>query len=154
MVSVQPASRDLQRSSPSELPTHSSTRQLMHIIGKKFTFAASHQLWRDDWDVNKNREIFGKCSRLHGHNYYVEIEVRGIVDKMDGMVINYYDLGRVINKLDHRHLNEIMDMLPTAENLSTYVAMAVENEARGRAEVVRVLIKETESSFAVYSPLL
>ena len=124
----------------------------MQVIGKKFTFAASHQLWRDDWDVNKNREVFGKCSRLHGHNYYVEIEVTGEVDIVDGMIMNYYAIGNVITKLDHRHLNEMMELLPTAENLSVYIAQQVENEAHGRAQVLRVMVKETDSSFAVYHP--
>jgi len=124
------------------------------IIGKKFTFAASHQLWRQDWLEAKNREVFGRCSRLHGHNYYVEIELEGKVQDEDGMVLNYYELGDIIKVLDHRHLNDILPTLPTAENLSLFIGSLVDKKIAEKdntdARCLRVLVKETDSSFAVY----
>jgi 6-pyruvoyltetrahydropterin/6-carboxytetrahydropterin synthase len=124
------------------------------IIGKKFTFAASHQLWRQDWLEAKNREVFGRCSRLHGHNYYVEIELEGKVQEDDGMVLNYYELGDIIKVLDHRHLNDILPTLPTAENLSLFIGNLVDKKIAEKgntdARCLRVLVKETDSSFAVY----
>lgn len=70
---------------------------------KRFTFSAGHVL--------PNHK--GKCSRLHGHNYVVEVAVAGDVvakegDSSEGMVLDFGDLtkaiGEVIGDWDHRFL--------------------------------------------------
>lgn len=70
----------------------------------------------------------GKCSRLHGHNWKVEVTVVGeILDKL-GMLIDFRELKRevngVIETLDHYYLNEtepFKDVNPTAENIAKYI---------------------------------
>ena len=69
----------------------------------------------------ENEKLFGKCFNLHGHNYKLEVSVSGDI-KDDGMVINFKRLKEIINKnvtnyYDHQFINELMDRIPTAENM-------------------------------------
>lgn len=70
----------------------------------------------------------GKCSRLHGHNWKVEVQVTGSELNELGMLIDFHDLkaevNKVINTLDHFYINEIhpfTEKNPTAENLAKYI---------------------------------
>lgn len=67
----------------------------------------------------------GKCKNLHGHNYVIEVGIKGQVSDVTGMVKDFYevknDLTTVIDgPCDHKNLNDVYpDMLTTAENLAT-----------------------------------
>lgn len=74
------------------------------------------------------REYPGKCSRLHGHNWRVEVAVVGEKLNKLGMLIDFHDIKaevkQVIDTLDHRCLNEIemfTNSNPTAENIAKYI---------------------------------
>ena len=80
-------------------------------------------------DAAWNRRTYDKCDnpRGHGHNYVLQVSVRGPIDPETGMVIDLKRLKdiireRVIDRVDHRNLNEDVDFLrgviPTAENLA------------------------------------
>ncbi|TSC65454.1 MAG: 6-pyruvoyl tetrahydrobiopterin synthase [Candidatus Berkelbacteria bacterium Gr01-1014_85] len=85
-------------------------------VTKLFTFEAAHQLP----DHN------GKCARLHGHSYKLEVTVSGPLQNIgssDGMVIDFADLSKIVNEQiidqwDHRFLNDILPFRTTAENLA------------------------------------
>jgi 6-pyruvoyltetrahydropterin/6-carboxytetrahydropterin synthase len=77
-------------------------------VTRCFEFEAAHRL---PWHA-------GKCSRAHGHSYRLEVTVEGRVGEQ-GVVIDFADLSAavhrdVIERLDHRDLNELMPN-PTAE---------------------------------------
>ena len=61
---------------------------------------------------------------MHGHNYIVEIEVRGEVSPMFGWIVDFSFIDNtikpLIEQLDHRHLNDIIDN-PTAENIAQWI---------------------------------
>jgi 6-pyruvoyltetrahydropterin/6-carboxytetrahydropterin synthase len=90
-------------------------------ITKLFRFSASHQL------PNHN----GLCKRTHGHSYLLEVTVGGKPKTKHkkapdhGMIMDFGKLkrtveDRIINQLDHRHLNEIIPQ-PTAENIVLWI---------------------------------
>jgi len=94
----------------------------MLSITKLFRFSASHQLY------NHN----GKCHRLHGHSYLLEITIEGRRKINDtrapdyGMIMDFGKLKKIVNdhvidKLDHSHLNDFV-FTPTAENLTFWIA--------------------------------
>ncbi len=92
-----------------------------------FRFEASHVLARQDWSAARNEEVFGACARLHGHSYFLRVVLRGPVDPGTGMVVNFNDVKaavreQVIAKLDHRHLNDVVPGIATAENILYWVA--------------------------------
>jgi len=98
------------------------------LLTKRIEFAAAHRYIKAEWDEAKNRAVFGLCYNppAHGHNYMVEVTVLGEVDPKTGMVVNLFDLKRillnVLEEFDHKNLN--LDMpyfegrIPTSENLA------------------------------------
>ena len=72
----------------------------------------------------------GKCARLHGHTYQVEMVVEGNVAE-DGFVIDFYKLknilAAVLQDLDHNYLNEILPN-PTAETIAQWISERLKKE--------------------------
>ena len=72
----------------------------------------------------------GKCARMHGHTYQVEMVVEGDVGP-DGFVMDFYELkkilGAALQELDHRCLNDILPN-PTAENIAQWIAERLKKE--------------------------
>jgi len=98
------------------------------LLTKRIEFAAAHRYIRTEWDEAKNRAVFGHCYNppAHGHNYLLEVTVAGEIDPKTGMVVNLFDLKRVlldmIEEFDHKNLNLDMpyfkDRIPTSENFA------------------------------------
>ncbi len=95
-------------------------------------FSAAHTLWRPDWDEARNRAVFGAAASSlgHGHNYELEVTIRGEVDAETGMVIDLKELNEIMRaeieaRFDHRNLNEDTEYFrstpPTAENLARVI---------------------------------
>src|SRR5437016_1755230 len=89
----------------------------MYLIGKEFHFSASHRLDHLPEDH--------PCFRLHGHNYIVEITLTADELNTDGFVLDYHALApfkRIIDdELDHRHLNDILPGVTSAECLAKWL---------------------------------
>uniref|UniRef100_A0A8C6VX68 6-pyruvoyl tetrahydrobiopterin synthase n=1 Tax=Nothobranchius furzeri TaxID=105023 RepID=A0A8C6VX68_NOTFU len=80
----------------------------------------------------ENKQVYGKCNNPngHGHNYKVEVTVRGKIDPITGMVMNLTELKRCIEEviiipLDHKNLDKdvpyFADVISTTENLAVYI---------------------------------
>jgi 6-pyruvoyltetrahydropterin/6-carboxytetrahydropterin synthase len=108
------------------------------LLTKRIEFAAAHRYIKADWDEAKNRAVFGLCYNppAHGHNYLVEVTVLGEVDPKTGMVVNLFDLKRillhVLEEFDHKNLNLDMpyfeDRIPTSENLARVLWTKLDNQ--------------------------
>lgn len=101
-------------------------------VCRRTTFNAAHRLFNPDWSDEKNREVFGKCSKpnYHGHNYVLETWVEGDVNPETGYVVDLKVLKEIINneiseRFDHRNLNldcpEFANLKPSAENISIVI---------------------------------
>lgn len=98
------------------------------LLTKRIEFAAAHRYIRPEWDEDKNRTVFGRCYNppAHGHNYLLEVAVFGEIDPKTGMVVNLFDLKRVLlavlEEFDHKNLNLDMpyfeNRIPTSENFA------------------------------------
>ena len=103
-----------------------SSSMARSTLTKRIEFSASHRYFKEEWDEERNRRVFGPCYQEHGHNYLLEVTLGGRVDPVTGMIINLYDLKHIVTdvlaEFDHKHLN--FDMLyferlvPTTENLA------------------------------------
>ena len=106
-------------------------------ITKEFEFDAAHKLGKE--------EIFGNCSRLHGHTYKLFVTV-GTNAMKNGMVMNFTELKQIVNgiiikDLDHHYLNEVSwlkKQFTTCENMVTNIWERLEPELK---EVDIVLVK-------------
>lgn len=97
-------------------------------LSRRYRFSASHRLHSDAYDADRNREVFGKCNNPygHGHNYIVQVTLRGPVDPVTGMVCNLGDLDafaqtQLLDRFDHTNLNMLdcfTNSVSTTENLS------------------------------------
>ncbi|XP_056153369.1 6-pyruvoyl tetrahydrobiopterin synthase isoform X2 [Lampris incognitus] len=96
------------------------------------SFSACHRLHSVKLSDEDNKRTFGKCNNPngHGHNYKVEVTVRGSIDRTTGMVMNLTDLKKCIHEvimipLDHKHLDKdvpyFADVVSTTENLAVYI---------------------------------
>jgi len=130
-------------------------------VTRRYSFSAAHVLARPEWSEEKNRDVYGKCANAagHGHNYELEVTVRGDVDPESGHVVPVERLDavvrrRVLDLLDHRFLNhEVPDFaseVPTAENIARFVWRALKGEL-SPAVLDRVYLRETSNNSVEYS---
>tara|TARA_B110000444_G_C18836186_1_gene596099 strand:- start:2107 stop:2517 length:411 start_codon:yes stop_codon:yes gene_type:complete len=130
-------------------------------VSRKAHFNAAHRLFRPDWDENKNKDIFGKCSNknFHGHNYDLIVSVKGEIDNETGYVIDMKVLKDLIKSevedaFDHKNLNievpEFKKLNPTAEN----IVVIIYNKLRkhiSKSNEVEIVLYETPRNFVKYS---
>ena len=101
-------------------------------LTRRYRFSASHRLHARGLSEAENRELYGKCNNPygHGHDYLLEVGVRGPVEERSGRVADVAALdrlvgGEVIRAFDHRDLNqdvpEFASVVPTTENLALEV---------------------------------
>src|ERR1700759_5395731 len=104
----------------------------MIYLTRKAEFAASHYYHNPAFSPEENLRVFGKCNNPngHGHNYTLELTVKGQVDPNSGFVIDLRELKEILNKevldaFDHRHLNkevpEFAHQIPTTENIAVAI---------------------------------
>lgn len=111
-------------------------------------FAAAHQLTM----------VGSKCENMHGHNWKVEVYVTGDKLGAGGVLIDFGEikthLADVINKLDHKFLNEldyIPDGKPSSENIAYFVATELQTKIDDSAvQVSRVTAWESDDACATY----
>jgi 6-pyruvoyltetrahydropterin/6-carboxytetrahydropterin synthase len=129
-------------------------------VYRKEHFNAAHRLNNPDWDEATNQQVFGKCNNphFHGHNYEIIIKIIGEVDPATGYVIDLKvlsDLTKkyVLNKFDHKNLNEdteeFKDLNPSAEN----IAIVIYNLLRDKIDpkfYMQIRLYETERNFVEY----
>ncbi len=121
-------------------------------LTKIMRFSAAHRLASPRLSAAENRRLYRACSRVHGHNYSLEVTVRGPVD-VDGMVMDLTVLEgamrEVIDLVDHRDLGRavpaLAGMVTTGENLAaTFYRMLDRTLPPGR--LARVAVVETENN--------
>ncbi|MBZ5550442.1 MAG: 6-carboxytetrahydropterin synthase [Acidobacteriia bacterium] len=125
----------------------------MLYLTRKAEFSASHYYHNPDFTPEENARIFGKCNNPngHGHNYTLEVTVKGAVDPRSGFVVDLKQLKDVMNRevldaLDHRFLNkevpEFFRRIPTTENLAIAIWQRLEPKLKA-AQLHRVRVYET-----------
>jgi 6-pyruvoyltetrahydropterin/6-carboxytetrahydropterin synthase len=123
----------------------------MFEVSVEHTFAAGHAL----------RNYKGKCENVHGHNYRIQVTLRGPQLDATGMLADFVELKRVLRAisepLDHVFINDLppFDTLnPTAENMARYFAekMAEELKVTVPVEVAEVKVWETDIQSATWRP--
>ncbi len=112
------------------------------------SFSAAHML----------KAIGGKCEELHGHNFKVEVTVAAHDLNKSGISIDFRNvkewLQEILDKLDHKHLNEFPSFLgenPSSENIALYIYEEMKLKARqAEIKVARVKVWESENAAVTY----
>lgn len=133
----------------------------MVYVTRRFDFSASHRYWRDDWSPAENERIFGKCANPygHGHNYSLDVTIKGSADPITGMVMNVTELKRIVGELleefDHKHLNldtpYFHELVPTTENLVRVLWRLLAPRLPANIALARLRLYEMADLWAEYS---
>jgi len=127
-------------------------------------FSAAHRLARPDLSLEANSEIYGKCARPHGHghNYHLDVTVKGEIDERTGMIADLGALQKaiddyVVEPLDHTFLNKDIsyfeNVVPTAENIAVRICQLLRSPVRELgAELHKIKLTESpNNSCEIYS---
>ncbi len=132
----------------------------MVYLTRKCEFSASHHYHNPALSAEENRRIFGKCNNPngHGHNYTLEVTVKGSVDSKTGFVVDLKELKDIMNRevvdaMDHRYLNkevpEFKELMPTTENIAIAAWKRLEGKLK-LAKLHRIRVYETPDLWADY----
>ncbi len=125
-------------------------------------FNAAHKLWNENWTVEKNKEVFGKCSNehFHGHNYELHVTVKGDPHPDTGFVVNAKTLGdliklKIVEEVDHKNLNIDVEFLKGKFTSAENLAIGIWNELQPDIEKMGVALHcvkliETRSIYVEY----
>jgi 6-pyruvoyltetrahydropterin/6-carboxytetrahydropterin synthase len=129
-------------------------------VTRRLRFNAAHRVHNPALSSEENLSLYGKCNNPHGHghNYTLEVSVRGPIDAVTGYVI---DLGvlrdlveqLVVSQTDHRHFNYDVPYMqgvnPTSENIVVGMWNVLEPHVRP-GKLLRLRLWETENNYVEY----
>lgn len=108
----------------------------MYYIKKKLEVSAAHNLKLD---------YESKCENLHGHNWNIVIYLKSEELDSNGMVMDFIIIKKkIMDRIDHKYLNEVFDFNPTAENIARWVQEELGDKC------YRVEVEESENNLAIY----
>jgi 6-pyruvoyltetrahydropterin/6-carboxytetrahydropterin synthase len=130
-------------------------------VTRRLQFNAAHRVHNPALSDEENDRLFGKCNNpnWHGHNYTLDVSVRGDVDDRTGYVI---DLGvlkkvveeRAVNFIDHKNLNLdvafMRGVIPTSENIIAAIWRELEPFVHP-GKLVRLVLWETPNNYVEYT---
>ena len=129
-------------------------------ITRRLLFNAAHRVHNPALSDAENQALFGKCNNpnWHGHNYTLDVSVKGDVDEKTGYVIDLAKVKaiverEVIAKVDHRNFNLEVDfmqgVIPTTENIVVGI-WRVLAPALAPAKLSRLVLWETPNNYVEY----
>lgn len=124
-------------------------------------FNAAHRLFNPDWSDEKNEQVFGPCGNVnwHGHNYDLNITVKGEIENDTGFLMDVRILSalikeHIIEKVDHHNLNLDVDFMSgkrcSAENLAIGIWNQLESHLPENVSMHCVRLYETPRIFVEY----
>lgn len=130
-------------------------------VTRRLMFNAAHRVHNPELSDAENVRLFGKCNNpnWHGHNYTLDVSVRGPIDARTGYVMDLAALKqlvneRVIDRIDHKNFNLdvpfMQGIIPTSENIIVAVWRELEPAIRPR-RLVRLVLWETPNNYVEYS---
>lgn len=133
----------------------------MVYLTRVYEFCASHRLHEPTLTDAENVALYGKCNNPngHGHNYRVEVTVRGELDERTGMIVDlaYLDAvaaKEIVERFDYTHLNTdvapLRGLVPTSENVVKVLYELLEPHFGQGAALHRVRLYETPKSWFDY----
>jgi 6-pyruvoyltetrahydropterin/6-carboxytetrahydropterin synthase len=129
-------------------------------ITRRLHFSAAHRVHNPELSDDENRRLFGKCNNpnWHGHNYILDVSVKGEMDEKTGYVVDLTSIKEtvqhhVIAKVDHRNLNLevdfLRDIIPTTENFVVAIWRVLE-PALKPARLTKLVLWETVNNYVEY----
>lgn len=126
----------------------------MLYLSRKLSFSAMHSYRIEHWTEEQNEAIFGPCANKngHGHDYTLEVMVKGKLDSQSGIVVNITDIDKVAKsfveeKLNGKYLNKENDFfkenIPTTENVVSYIWDALDGKLEN-CQLHKIRLRESD----------
>lgn len=103
------------------------------------------------------RKYAGKCAKLHGHTWQVELVLRGRRLNQQELLFDFNEAKDLLNKtlsfFDHHYINEIPpfdELSPTAENLAKFIFNQVKRDLPVQLDLVEVRVWESPHAWVSY----
>jgi 6-pyruvoyltetrahydropterin/6-carboxytetrahydropterin synthase len=133
----------------------------MIYISRRVEFCASHRLCNPNFSEQENWETYGRCTNPsgHGHNYVLEVVLRGSIEPKTGMLMDLKALKQliereIIERVDHKNLNVDVDfmegVIPTAENMVVSFWNLLQDKLPPNCELHEMRLWETDNNMAFY----
>lgn len=129
-------------------------------VFRKEHFNAAHRLHNPSWNDAKNREVFGKCNlpHYHGHNYELIVKLTGMPDPDTGYVMDLKLLSdlvkaEVIDRFDHRNLNEDCEEFKNLNPTAEHIAIVIYDLLRPKIDAsldLQIRLYETERNYVEF----
>jgi 6-pyruvoyltetrahydropterin/6-carboxytetrahydropterin synthase len=137
------------------------TKRPIVTVTRAYGFAAAHYYHDDSLSPADNLRVFGKCANRHGHghNYRLEVILRGTPEPRTGMLMDLRELDRIVQAavlepLDHRNLNIEVPFFtehqPTCENLAVWIWRALDGRLPAELEAI-VRVREADDLWAEHA---
>ena len=119
-------------------------------VGRWYRFEAAHRLVSSRLSEEENRRVYGKCANPggHGHNYEILVVLEGEPDPVSGLLFDRSEVDarvrtHLIDRVDHRNLNDLVEGVPTGENLALVFRRWLQPAFAAGPRLVRVEVLET-----------
>jgi len=143
------------------MPPIPTPRRPIAYLTRVEKFSSCHRLHSPHLNDQQNFETYGKCNNYHGHghNYTVEVTLKGPVDPATGMVMNINDLKKHMNKaimvpMDHKNLDKdvpyFQNVVSTTENVAIFIWNSLKVEFEDPSILYEVKIYETDKNIIIY----
>jgi 6-pyruvoyltetrahydropterin/6-carboxytetrahydropterin synthase len=125
-------------------------------LTRKYEFSSAHRLDSQFLTDSQNIDIYDKCNNLngHGHDYTLEVTVKGQPDEKTGMIIPLQIMDSivqsVISVLDYKHLDKevvyFKEAISTAENIIQYLWQELQKTDLGN-KLYHLKLWETNNNY-------
>ena len=131
----------------------------MPYLTKQFKFCAAHKYWNNKWDKDKNYQVFGDDIKVHGHNYILDVTIRGEINPDSGFIVDTQDVKSIVSEnvidiLDHSQIEKDIEWFkgkqPSTENLVLFIWEQISSKIKKPAILYKIKLRETPTIFTEY----
>ena len=130
----------------------------MQYLTKLFYFCAAHRYGHEDWTAEKNTEVFGDDAKIHGHNYTIEVTVKGSINPETGFIVDLVELKKIVKNnildmMDHSQIEKdipwFRNKQPSTEHMVIWMWEQIEPELED-TKLHRIRVRETPTIYTDY----
>ena len=111
---------------------------MMYYVEKRIEISAAHNLMLS---------YESKCENLHGHNWIIVVYCKAKELNQDGMVTDFTHIKKVVkDTFDHKYINEILDVNPSAENIARWICDHVRTATRSPSKRAKAISPSTKKN--------
>lgn len=130
------------------------------FLTRRYSFCCSHRLHNPRLSSRENKKIYEECNHRfgHGHDYVLEVTVKGEADPLTGTSVHLNTLDRFVNRrivrrYDHKHLNidvpDFKGIVPTGENILTVIWERLQQKP-WKGKIYKLKLIETSNNYFEY----